>query len=217
MRIELLANGVQSNNLALLQRAHQLAQRELDAFADLREVISGVCDGRFEAVHHGQQMLGEAFDGELVRLRHVFLTTAADVFRLRLGAQEAFLHLGQLGLYFRQRGFGAGRLCLLFASRFRLLRLSLRLARCGLCGLARGFVGGRGILARRILLRVFHVAEIQINKAKKRRQFNGTRPLGVVPIQHAGRASTVQVRVRPPYFKAPVDAFCTSQGPGNLA
>jgi hypothetical protein len=54
-------------------------------------------------------------------------------------------------------------------------------------------------------------------KAKKRRQFNGTRPVDVVPIQHAGRASTVQVGVHPPNFKAPVDAFCTSQEPENLA
>jgi hypothetical protein len=53
--------------------------------------------------------------------------------------------------------------------------------------------------------------------AKKRRQFKGTRPMGVVPIQHAGRASTVQVRVRTPYFKAPADAFCTLQETGNLA
>jgi hypothetical protein len=66
-------------------------------------------------------------------------------------------------------------------------------------------------------LRVFHVAEIQIDMAKERRQFNGTRSMSVAPIQHAGRASTVQVRVRTPYFKAPADAFCTLQGPGNLA
>jgi hypothetical protein len=50
-------------------------------------------------------------------------------------------------------------------------------------------------------------------KAKKRRQCN--RPMGVVPIQHADRASTVQVRARAPHFKAPAEAFCTSQGPGN--
>jgi hypothetical protein len=59
--------------------------------------------------------------------------------------------------------------------------------------------------------------KFKLDMAKKRRQFNGTRPMGVVPIQHAGRASTVQVRVRTPYFKAPADAFCTLQGPGNLA
>jgi hypothetical protein len=53
--------------------------------------------------------------------------------------------------------------------------------------------------------------------AKKRRQFKGTRSMSVAPIQHAGRASTVQVRVRTPYFKAPADAFCTLQGPGNAA
>ncbi|MEP9323746.1 hypothetical protein PPMP20_11490 [Paraburkholderia phymatum] len=54
-------------------------------------------------------------------------------------------------------------------------------------------------------------------KAKKRRQFNGLATLGVAPIRHAGRGSTLQVRVHTPHFKASADAFCTSQGPGNLA
>src|SRR6202000_397285 len=106
-------------------------------------------------------MLGEALDCKLVRLGDVFLSAAADVFGLSLVPQEAFLQLGDLRFSFGQgrllgvdRRVGRG-----VGSRF--------LLRCrGLGGLARGFVGGRGILARRVLLRVFHVAESRLkNKA----------------------------------------------------
>ncbi|GAB2908318.1 hypothetical protein GCM10027093_52920 [Paraburkholderia jirisanensis] len=94
-------------------------------------------------------MLGKRLDRKLVRLGNVFLRATAHILGLGLGAQKALLQIGNLCLSLGERGIYAS----LRFTRFWLGPAS----RVG--GLARGVIGGRGILARRILLRVFHVAE----------------------------------------------------------
>ncbi len=154
MRVELLANRVQGDDAALLQRAGELAQREFDTFTNLLQVVGRVGNRCFEAVDHRQQMFSKAFDRELVGLGDVFLGAAAHVLSLSLRPQEALLQLDNFRLSFGQGGVRAD------CRRFRRRVCShILLGCCGLRGLARGFVGGRGILARRVFLRVFHVAE----------------------------------------------------------
>ena len=57
---------------------------------------------------HRQQALGEALDGELVRLGHLFLGAAADVLGLGLGAQVGVGELGVAGFEVGRRGGGCG-------------------------------------------------------------------------------------------------------------
>src|SRR5260370_511131 len=77
VRIELLANRVQGDDAALLQRAGELTQREFDAFADLLQVVGRVGNRRFEAVDHPQQMPSAALDRALLGLGLLFLKAAA--------------------------------------------------------------------------------------------------------------------------------------------
>jgi hypothetical protein len=61
---------VDGDHLVALERALELLERGFGAFADL--LGRGVLDGQagFQAVGHGQQAFGEAFERELAGLGH---------------------------------------------------------------------------------------------------------------------------------------------------
>ncbi|MCY1456039.1 hypothetical protein D9M71_732320 [compost metagenome] len=73
VRVELLADRVQLDDLAALERGGQLARGQLDPFAQLGDVAGAVRQRGLQAVHHRQQVVGKVLDGELVGLGHIFL------------------------------------------------------------------------------------------------------------------------------------------------
>ena len=95
-------------HLVALQCREQLAQRGFAAFAQLLGRGTFDMKGRFEAVDHGQQVLGKAFDAEFARLGHIFFGAAAGVLHISLGAQVVVIELLDLGLQRLHVGGGRG-------------------------------------------------------------------------------------------------------------
>ncbi len=108
MRVELRADGVDVDDLRLVEGRGELLQRELDAGPErVRRGVAGG-EGRFQRVLDRQQVLGEILDRVLVRLRDVVGRLLADVLGVGAGAQPRVLQLRRLvlGLLEERRDIG---------------------------------------------------------------------------------------------------------------
>jgi len=100
IRVELLADRIDFLEAGFFKGGRQLLERQVGA--RFQALYAGIVRGEcgLQAVLDGEQLAGEALDGEFRSLGDVFLRAAADIFSLRLGSEPGIvMFLGlQLGL-----------------------------------------------------------------------------------------------------------------------
>ncbi|MNH19878.1 hypothetical protein D3C79_796260 [compost metagenome] len=107
LRVERLAVRVDGFEVVALEGVLEHLQGQLDAFADLLDVLivgTGVRQGQLQAVDHRQQVARELLQGELVGLLDILLGTTAHVLHVGNGAQRLVLGCGQLFLELQNTG-----------------------------------------------------------------------------------------------------------------